>query len=191
MWLNVSYPSLKPLGSYISDLKRRIEFFQDWFDNGIPMKFWISGMYFTQSFLTGVTQNYARKYTIPIDELIFDYCVHVATVTEKPDDGCYVDGLFLEGAQFNFQTLVLDESSPKILFTPCPMLLLKPCRRTEVAPKKIYDCPLYKVSSRRGTLSTTGHNSNFVMAIKLPIAEHHEPEHWVKRGVALLTQLDD
>lgn len=47
MWLNVSYPSLKPLGGYINDLKKRIEFFQDWFDNGIPKKFWISGMYFT------------------------------------------------------------------------------------------------------------------------------------------------
>lgn len=47
MWLNVSYPSLKPLGSYIEDLKKRIAFFQNWFDEGIPMKFWISGIYFT------------------------------------------------------------------------------------------------------------------------------------------------
>lgn len=80
-----------------------------------------------------------------------------------------------------------------------PVIHLLPRRRDDIEPIKdpdpggtahVYLCPVYKTSLRQGTLSTTGHSTNFVMSIRLPMAPAHRQKHWIRRGVALLTQLD-
>eukprot|EP00940_MAST-03C_sp_MAST-3C-sp2_P000489 g489.t1 len=204
MWMakSLSYPSLKPLGGYFSDLLKRLEFFDEWLKDAPPSVYWISGFFFTQAFLTGTLQNYARKYTAPIDRVEFDFQVMPKTeYKSKPRDGAYVHGLFIEGARWNADAFVLDESKPKVLFADAPVIWLKPKEggddeedgasktTSEEAMSYSYTCPVYKTSARRGQLSTTGHSTNFVMFIRLP---SKQPEaHWIQRGVAMLTQLDD
>jgi dynein heavy chain len=214
LWSAVAYPSLKPLGAWVGDLLQRLGMFASWLQNGPPSAFWVSGFFFTQSFLTGTMQNYARKYRIPIDELSFDFEVmdHVAEDTKTPPaDGCYIYGLFLEGARWDSKLKAVAPSLPKQLFTKMPVIWLKPVHNNSktsaaaaaaataatgsatLAPgsagtKHAYTCPVYKTSRRAGTLSTTGHSTNFVLAINLPCTQ--DERFWVKRGVALLCQLD-
>lgn len=91
-WKKKSYPSLKPLGSYISDLLARIKFLKNWIDHGEPMVFWFSGFFFTQCFLTGVLQNHSRKNNLPIDNLDmkFEIIRFERHELEKPEVGVYI-----------------------------------------------------------------------------------------------------
>lgn len=93
---------------------------------------WISRFFFTQGFLTGTKQNYARKYGIAIDLLNYEFEVinNEENVT-KPDDGVNVVGMYLEGAKWNNVINSLDESDPKVLFVKCPMMLFIPCKTTD------------------------------------------------------------
>ncbi|XP_034243583.1 dynein heavy chain 3, axonemal isoform X2 [Thrips palmi] len=190
-WGAKSYPSLKPLGGYISDLLARLKFFQDWILYGSPVVYWISGFYFTQSFLTGVLQNYARREKIPIDHLgfLFEITPYERKAPEDPSYGVYTKGLFLQGARWDRSSKLLNDPLPKVMFDSLPVLWLKPGIKAKFNPPPSYKCPVYKTSERRGVLSTTGHSSNFVMFILLP--SDREENVWINGGVAALCALDD
>lgn len=54
----------------------------------------------------------------------------------------------------------------------------------------IYECPVYKTSARSGTLTSTGHSTNFILSVDLN-SPNELASHWVKRSTALLCQLDN
>ncbi|XP_070190635.1 dynein axonemal heavy chain 1-like isoform X2 [Littorina saxatilis] len=191
MWSDKAYPSLKPLASWTLDLIQRMAFIHDWIDNGIPCVLWISGFFFPQAFLTGTLQNYARKAVISIDTITFEFKVmreSYQELLEAPDDGCYIRGLFAEGARWDYTRHILTESRPKELFTDMPVIWLTPASNRTLPETGIYECPVYKTLTRAGTLSTTGHSTNFVFAVELP--SDKSQQHWIQRGVALLCALN-
>eukprot|EP00040_Diaphanoeca_grandis_P037866 m.251032 g.251032 ORF g.251032 m.251032 type:complete len:4203 (+) comp33890_c0_seq2:91-12699(+) len=191
IWSKKAYPSLKPLAAWVADLVERVAFIQRWFDEGTPPAYWISGFYFPQAFLTGTLQNYARTHVLAIDSLSYDFQVlnrDARNIKVKPADGCYIYGLYLEGARWDAEAGRLAESRPKELFTEMAGMLLKPVENREKPQTGIYDCPCYKTLTRAGVLSTTGHSTNFVLPLEVP--SNKEQSHWINRGVALMCALN-
>lgn len=80
-------------------------------------------------------------------------------------------------------------SHPKVLFDKLPVLWFLPQKDRLQDSTDVYTCPLYKVPSRKGTLSTTGHSTNYIISIELPCSD--TPDVPVKAGVAAFLALQD
>lgn len=82
---------------------------------------------------------------------------------------------------------MLDDSIPKQLYTEMPIVWFVPKKNRKTPTDGIYMCPIYKVLSRSGTLSTTGHSTNYCLMIEL--ASNREQDVWIRAGVALFLSL--
>jgi len=194
---STTYPCLKPLNSWVADFIERVNFMSSWLIDGPPVSFWISAFCFPQGFMTAALQLHARKTKIPIDTLEFfssPTAIKDAASAKAPASGVNVHGLFLQGCGWNADEGCLWESEKDVVFVPMPVIWLEPVMAADidknVKQRNLYQCPIYKTSERKGTLSTTGHSTNFVKYFFLP-QPVEDPSHWVCRGVALLCMLDD
>lgn len=113
--------------------------------------------------------------------------------TSPPENGVYIRGFFLEGAKWDRNSNSLADQLPRQLSDAMPIVLVIPCTQDEPnyikAKDTCYDCPVYKTSQRRGTLSTTGHSTNYVM--NLTLRSDLPTRFWVNRGVAVVLQLSE
>ena len=287
-WNDVAYPSTKSLPQWVEDFGNRVKFLGEWIELGLPSSFWISAFFFTHAFLTSVKQNFARKHTIAIDQVIFSFEVNPQKYLTRsgavaPPEGQIIHGLFLEGARWKSRARVLGEIVGVNSISPFPPIWLIPraqhhdklvndnngtrggtdraiageenggdkakdkmeagstreqgtsdsrkmvsflgksplelrnskslssttrrcmdgnqsmtgsgsSKDVEVGREggtEVFECPLYKTCDREGQLSTTGHSTNFVLAVMLPRKADQSNEHWIKRGVALLCSTSD
>ena len=151
-WVRVAWPSMRPLGSWVINMLQRVLQLSDWTaDMGLPRVVWLSGLFNPQSFLTAVMQTTARR-----NEWALDRTVVITEVTKKQvediqvasRDGAFIHGLTLEGARWDDKTGMLDDSKPKELFCPMPVILVRAVQADKAEMKDIYQTPVYKTSAR-------------------------------------------
>lgn len=74
----------------------------------------------------------------------------MSELTRHPDKGCYIHGLFLEGARWDPAAFQLAESRPKELYTEMAVLWLLPVPNRKPPATGTYLCPIYKTLARAG-----------------------------------------
>ena len=143
----------------------------DWLMEGNPNSYWMSGMIFPQGFMTGVLQTHARKHKIAIDRLSFTFRYMeeegCEDITDKPEDGVFVYGLFMDGARYDREKGEIADQFPTIMYDKMPCIHFTPKEDNKLDPDE-YQAPLYKTSVRAGVLSTTGLSTNFVVHVSTP-----------------------
>lgn len=89
-------------------------------------------------------------------------------------DGAYVHGLVLEGASWDDKAGVLEESRPKQLLTPMPVMLMKAVPAEKEPKDGVYQCPVYATERRfREEIFTA------------QLRSKNDWTHWTAAGVAL------
>merc|ERR1711998_268684 len=104
-------------------------------------------------------------------------------VTEKLKDGCYVTGLYIEGAAWNVDKRCLMRQPPKILVQELPILQIIPVELSKLRLNGTLRVPLYITQQRRNAMGV-----GMMMEADLDTDEHES--HWVLQGTALCLNID-
>ncbi|XP_069055280.1 dynein axonemal heavy chain 8 isoform X2 [Lepisosteus oculatus] len=182
LWKKISWDS-STLGFWFTELLERNTQFSSWIFEGRPKTFWMTGFFNPQGFLTAMRQEVTRAHKgWALDTVTLHNEVLKQTreeITAPPAEGVYIYGLYLDGAGWDRRNCRLIESTPKVLFTPLPVVHMFAINSTAPKDPKLYICPVYK-KPRRTDLT-------YITPICLRTTQ--PPDHWILRGVALLCDI--
>ena len=185
-WIK-GYPSLKPLAAWARDLVERMKQFVDWKETTYPVVYNMGYFTFPTGFLTAVLQTVARKNSVPIDILSWDFVINtteIKEITQPPKDGVYIGGMYLEGAGWEPDLCCLQEPLAMELNLVMPVINFKPTEGKKKGAKGIYPCPCYYYPVRTGTRE----RPSYMITVDIKSGKV-EADHWIKRGTALLLSL--
>ena len=146
-----------------------------------------SGFHTPETFLAALVQTACRMKGWALDRSTLYTEVTKITdskdIKEKPEFGCYVEGLFLEGAAWDLRKSCLVRQPPKQLVQELPILRIIPVEASKLKLSNCFKTPVYITQARRSAMGT-----GLVMEADLASAEH--ASHWTLQGVALCLNID-
>lgn len=182
-WKQVSYLTALPASHFIEDLVERCKFIDSWTRGARPKVFKLGAFFYPEEFLTANLQLFARKNKVPFDTVRYTTSILKervgAAIQEEPENGLYVEGLFLEGTKWSSEESCLVECDSCDLISTLPVVHLIP---TTEPDDKGYECPVFRTQVRgTGALDP----QNYIMSLWLPNGKL-SPSHWTQRSVAAI-----
>jgi len=129
-WVKFSFTSTRGLGSWLDNLKQRLEQLNHWKEapEKVPNVTFVNRLFNPKSFLTAIKQVYARKEEQELNKMTLYTHVERKMYWEsdlpqlKEKDGAYVFGFQIEGARWDSSVGQLEESHPKKPFSIVPVV---------------------------------------------------------------------
>lgn len=188
-WAKIAYPSTRGLGSWLDNLKQRLDQLNLWKEDPtrIPGVTFINRLFNPQSFLTAIMQVYAREKQQELNKLAVqtDVLKKIYWEADLPPckEGAYVFGFQIEGCRWDNALGQLEESYPKRPFSVMPVVN---CRAAQIEAgggakkdQNVYNCPVYKTETRGNTYVFTAQ-----LKTKQP------PAKWTLAGVACIFDVE-
>nr|XP_048295519.1 dynein axonemal heavy chain 14 [Myodes glareolus] len=188
------------------------------FVEGFPTRYWLPAFFSPHAFLTAVLQDYGRAQKISMDTLTFSHkVIHRASTVQDDEfskllqkrfnivrrafqvqdhspNGVCIFGLFIEGARWDPEQEVLEDSLPAELCCEFPDIRFLPTKieashASDYTDSELhtYECPVFQTPER--SRNTTGLPTNLLTSVHLPTKK--PPSHWITMQVALLCEKNE
>ncbi|XP_028911199.1 dynein heavy chain 10, axonemal isoform X3 [Ornithorhynchus anatinus] len=130
IWRKLAPDTLKSLGNWMIYFMQRYDQYTMWVIDREPGVMWLSGLHVPESYLTALVQATCRRNGWSLDRsTLFTQVTQFQDpddVNERPGQGCFVSGLYLEGADWDVEKSCLIKSKPKVLVVDLPILKIIP-----------------------------------------------------------------
>ncbi|TPX54389.1 hypothetical protein PhCBS80983_g05954 [Powellomyces hirtus] len=168
MWRGLCPQTEKGLGGWMSHFERRFQQYSSWIKNGEPVVMWLSGLHVPEAYITALVTQFSDP----------------KEVSERPSSGCYVQGLYLEGAGWDIgkNCLVRLETGGRLL-AELPILRIIPIESHRLKLVNTFRTPVYTTQQRRNASGI-----GWVFDADLGTSDHIS--HWVLQGVCLVLNTD-
>ena len=187
-WAGLAPKTEKKLGSWINHYQNRRQQYINWYEMGEPTVIWLSGLHIPESYLTALVQAACRRNKWALDKSTLYTEVTNYTkqdqISEKPLDGCFVSGLYLEGVAWDIPQNSVRAQHPKELIYHMPIMRIVPIEFNKLKLKDSIKIPVYVTQNRRNAKGQ-GH------VFDADLNTDHHPSHWILQGAALVLNTDE
>ncbi|DBA95316.1 TPA: Dynein heavy chain cytoplasmic [Trebouxia sp. C0006] len=146
MWAKLTPATEKQLAAWMLWFQRRYKQYREWAEHGEPAVMWLSGLHTPETYIAALVQSASRDKGWSLDKTTLytklTKLTDPAQVAEKPRHGCYITGLYLEGAGWDPEQGVLARQEPKVLVTELPIVQIVPVEATKLKSSNVFKAPV-------------------------------------------------
>ncbi|CBH10362.1 dynein heavy chain, putative [Trypanosoma brucei gambiense DAL972] len=187
-WRRYAPATRKKLVRWLAHFQKRCKQYVDWATHGEPKCMWLTGLMVPESYISALVQVTCRRYKWPLDRssVVMSVTRYLSPndVKERPKDGAYVCGLFIEGARWDTERHCLAPQVKKVLTAEMPVMQIIPMEVSKIKAVSVLKTPVYVTSERRNAAGV-----GLVLEADLKTDTHASL--WTLESVALILDSDE